>query len=116
MKNEITAKRLQIALLSANMSQQELVEKTGIHKASISQYINGVHAPSNINASKIGEILEVEPLWLMGFNVKMKKEFSYDEGTKDAEFIKKFSLLTQRDKEIVLNLMNSMITKKEGRD
>lgn len=111
MKNEETAKRLQIALSNANMSQQELVEKSGVGKSSISHYINGSHAPSNISAGKIAKVLGVEPLWLMGFNVEMKKEFSYEEGLKDAEFIEKFSLLTQRDKEIVLNLIDSMIHK-----
>lgn len=111
MKNEKTAKRLQIALSNANMSQQELVEKSGVGKSSISHYINGSHAPSNISAGKIAKVLGVEPLWLMGFNVEMKKEFSYDEGVKNAEFLDKFSLLTQRDKEIVLNLIDSMIHK-----
>lgn len=111
MKNEETAKRLQIALSNANMSQQELVEKSGVGKSSISHYINGSHAPSNISAGKIAKVLGVEPLWLMGFNVEMKKEFSYDEGVKNAEFLDKFSLLTQRDKEIVLNLIDSMIHK-----
>ena len=111
MKNEETAKRLQIALSNANMSQQELVEKSGVGKSSISHYINGSHAPSNISAGKIAKVLGVEPLWLMGFNVEMKKELSYDEGVKNAEFLDKFSLLTQRDKEIVLNLIDSMIHK-----
>lgn len=117
MKNEVTAKRLQLALSNANMNQQELVEKSGVGKSSISHYINGSHAPSNISAGKIAKVLGVEPLWLMGFDVAMKKELSYEEGLKDAEFIKKFSLLTQRDKEIVLNLIDNMIFKnKSGAD
>lgn len=111
MKNELTAKRLQFALSNANMSQQELVEKSGVGKSSISHYINGSHAPSNISAGKIARVLGVEPLWLMGFEVEMKKELSYEEGFKDAEFLEKFSLLNQRDKEIVLNLIDSMIHK-----
>lgn len=114
MKNEETAKRLQIALSNANMSQQELVEKSGVGKSSISHYINGSHAPSNISAGKMAKVLGVEPLWLMGFNVEMKKELSCEEGFKDVEFIKKFSLLTQRDKDIVLNLIESMISKEKS--
>lgn len=114
MKNEETAKRLQIALSNANMSQRELVEKSGVGKSSISHYINGSHAPSNISAGKMAKVLGVEPLWLMGFNVEMKKELSCKEGFKDVEFIKKFSLLTQRDKDIVLNLIESMISKEKS--
>ena len=116
MKNELIAKRLQLALSNANMKQQDLVEKSGVGKSSISQYINGSHSPSNINAGKIAKVLDVEPLWLMGFDVEMKKNFSKEEGSKDAEFIKKFSLLTLRDKNIVLNLIDSMIYKEESGD
>lgn len=52
MKYELTAKRLQLALSSANISQQELAEKSGVSKSSISQYVNGSHAPGNISAKK----------------------------------------------------------------
>lgn len=117
MKNEVTAKRLQLALSNANMNQQELVEKSGVGKASISQYINGSHAPSNISAGKIAKVLGVEPLWLMGFDVSMKKELSYKEGLKDAEFLEKFSLLKKRNKELILEFMDSMINnQKESGD
>ena len=73
MKNELTAKRLRIALSNNSMKPQELADKTGVNKASISQYINGSHKPSNISAGKIGEALNVEPLWLMGFDVPMER-------------------------------------------
>lgn len=71
MKNELTAKRLQAALSNAQMEQQELSNKSGVSKASISQYINGSHTPSNISSGKMGKILGVNPLWLMGFDVPM---------------------------------------------
>ena len=113
MKHELTAKRLQIALSNANMNQQELVEKSGVGKSSISHYINGSHAPSNISAGKIAKVLDVEPLWLMGFDVEMKKEFSKEEGLKDSEFLYKFSLLKSGDKELVFEIMDSMINRQK---
>lgn len=73
MKNEITAKRLRLSLDNANMKPQELAEKSKVSKSSISQYVNGSHAPSNISAGKIGKVLDVEPLWLMGFDVPMER-------------------------------------------
>lgn len=73
MKNELTAKRIQLALSNANMKPQELAEKSGVSKSSISQYVNGSHAPSNISSGKIGKILGINPLWLMGFDVDMKE-------------------------------------------
>lgn len=76
MKFEITARRIRQALSNAGMSAKELSEKTGVREASISQYVNGYHKPSNISAGKIGEILNVNPLWLMGFDEPMIKDFS----------------------------------------
>lgn len=72
MKHELTAKRLQLAINNANMSAQELANRSGVAKASISQYVNGSHKPSNISSGKIAPILDVNPLWLMGFDVPMK--------------------------------------------
>lgn len=69
MKNEETAKRLQDAMNKKGITQRELSEKSGVSEASISQYTNGSHAPGNISAKKIGEVLGVDPLWLMGFDI-----------------------------------------------
>ena len=74
MKNELTAKRIQLALSNANIKPQELAEKSGVSKSSISQYVNGSHAPSNISSGKMAAVLGVNPLWLMGFDVEMKEE------------------------------------------
>lgn len=83
MKNEITAKRLRLALDNASMKPQELAEKSKVSKSSISQYVNGSHAPSNISAGKMSKVLGVEPLWLMGFDVSMKSENSSPELASD---------------------------------
>lgn len=83
MKNEITAKRLRLALDNTSMKPQELAEKSKVSKSSISQYVNGSHAPSNISAGKMGKVLGVEPLWLMGFDVSMKSENSSPELASD---------------------------------
>lgn len=74
MKNKETALRLRTALQNINMKPQELAEKSGVSKSSISQYVNGSHAPSNISSGKMAKILKVNPLWLMGFDVEMLVE------------------------------------------
>lgn len=74
MKHEITAKRLQLALSNKKITAQELCNISGVSKASVSQYVNGSHKPSNISAQKMGNCLDVNPLWLMGFDVPMKPE------------------------------------------
>lgn len=66
--NKITAQRLRDAMHDANVTSAELAAKSGISKASISQYRNGIYAPSNLSAKAIGDVLGVNPLWLMGFS------------------------------------------------
>lgn len=114
MKNELTAKRLQKALSDANMKPQELADKSGVSKSSISQYVNGSHAPSNISSGKMGKVLDVEPMWLMGFDVEMRKEISSESAKNDIEFLKKFSLLNERDKKIIMSTIDSMLSSKES--
>lgn len=113
LKNEITAKRLSKAMADMGMKSQELADKSHVSKASISQYVNGSHAPSNISSGKMGKVLNVEPMWLMGFDVPMRKEQNEKAATKDFELIKKISLLNERDKDIILDMINSMIARQE---
>ena len=50
-------------------SQQEFSKRCNVPKASVSQYVHGLNAPGNITAARIGEALNINPLWVMGFNV-----------------------------------------------
>lgn len=114
LKNEITSKRLRQALSEANMKPQELADKSGVSKASISQYVNGSHAPSNISSAKMGKVLNVDAMWLMGFDVKKRKELNSFEANKDLDIMEKFFLLNERDQKIVLGIIDMMIsTEKE---
>lgn len=67
MKYELTSRRLREALTDNQMKPQELADASGVNKSSISQYINGSHAPSNTSSGKMAAVLNVSPLWLMGF-------------------------------------------------
>ena len=77
MKHKETARRLSEALADRNMLPSELASKSGVSKASISQYVNGSHIPSNLSSTKMAEVLKVNPLWLMGFDMP-KTGYSYD--------------------------------------
>ena len=52
-----------------NGRAQELVERTGISKASVSQYRSGYATPSNLAAEKLCAPFGLNPAWLMGFDV-----------------------------------------------
>ena len=57
MKWPVTANRLKQAMNNININAQELADKSGVSKASISQYVNGSHKPSNISAPKLAQVL-----------------------------------------------------------
>ena len=73
MKNEETAKRLKIAMERKKITAKELSDKSGVSEPSISQYVHGTFAPRNITAGKLADALDVDPMWLMGFEVEMVK-------------------------------------------
>lgn len=114
MKNEITAKRLTLALSNANMRPQELADKSGVSKASISQYVNGSHAPSNISSGKMASVLNVNPLWLMGFDVSMTEDKSEEpvtiaahfDGDEYTDLVMKYKVLDNDGKETVDFILN----------
>lgn len=69
MKYPEVSKRLTQLLNEKKMTAQELSDKSGVGKSSISHYINGSHEPHNRNAGAMAEVLEVNPAYLMGFDV-----------------------------------------------
>ena len=79
MKNYKSAERLKEAMHNRGIIAESLALESGVSKASISQYLNGHHAPSNINAGKMAEVLRVNPVWLMGFDVPKHQEATFSE-------------------------------------
>ena len=65
--------RLAKALAIRGMKQHELCEKTKIPKSAISQYLSGLFEPKQDRLHIIAQALDVDPVWLMGFDVPMEK-------------------------------------------
>lgn len=66
--------RLAKALSIRGMKQSELCEKTKIPKSAISQYLSGLFEPKQDRLYIIAQALNVDPVWLMGFDVPMQKQ------------------------------------------
>lgn len=77
MKYPETARRLSYILNLRDMTAQELSNRSGVGKSSISHYINGNNEPHSHNAGKMAKVLNVDPQWLMGFDVSMEKKTVY---------------------------------------
>lgn len=71
---ESCAARLKKALSIRNMTQAELCQKTKIPKSALSEYIKGLYDPKQDRLIILSEALNVDPVWLMGFDVPMEKD------------------------------------------
>lgn len=68
-KHTVSAERLAEAMAEAGLKAQDIVNRTGITKASMSHYLSGYYCPTSSKAEKMAEVLGVSPVWLMGFDV-----------------------------------------------
>ena len=71
---ESCAARLKMALSIRNMTQAELCQKTKIPKSALSEYIKGLYDPKQDRLLILSDALNVDPVWLMGFDVPMEKQ------------------------------------------
>lgn len=71
---ESCAKRIRKALSARNMTQSELCRRTKIATSAMSEYIKGLYDPKQDKIYIMAQELDVDPVWLMGFDVPMEKE------------------------------------------
>ena len=71
--------RIKMALSIRGMKQSELCEKTKIPKSAMSEYISGAYEPKQDRLFLIAQALDVDPVWLMGFDVPIEKPISPSE-------------------------------------
>lgn len=130
MKKYTTAERLKQIMQERNMKQVDILEfvlpvckKYGLkmNKSDISQYVSGKVEPNQRKLVALSEALNVSETWLMGYEIN-EKELIYEEkkGKSLAKLIAnenmldavvKLSKLQPGDKEMVVNLINSLYEK-----
>ena len=71
---ESCAIRIRKALSIRNMTQSELCRRTKIATSAMSEYIKGLYDPKQDKIYIMAQALNVDPVWLMGFDVPMEKE------------------------------------------
>ena len=83
-------------------SQQRFVERTGLNKGSVSQYVNGKNTPSYENAEKIASAFNIEVDWILAL------DFIPDGvDTESREFIDLFESADPEIQNAVLTLLKS---------
>ena len=65
--------RLRTAMDARGMRAVELARQTGLSKARISQYTNGIYVPKADAMHKLARALDVSDLWLEGYDVPMER-------------------------------------------
>ena len=73
-KPSTLSERLKEALRITNTKQIELSRLTGIDKGTINNYLSGKYEPKQDKLSIIADVLRVDPVWLMGYDVPMERE------------------------------------------
>ena len=116
--NEKCSTRLAKALAIRGMKQSELSEKTKIPKSAISQYLSGIFEPKQDRLYIIAQALNVDPVWLMGFDVPMEKgkenspnELSLTEGEK--MLLDLFNRVPKDQQQLVLQMIRAALGSQE---
>lgn len=72
------AERLKEAMNRIDISQAELVKRTGINKGALSSYLSGRYSPKQKAIFELAKALHVSEAWLLGYDVPMNRK--EDEG------------------------------------
>jgi len=65
--------RLREVLEESNMTQAEAARRAHIGKDRINRYLKGACKPGNIPLYNLSQVFNVNPLWLMGFDVPKRE-------------------------------------------
>lgn len=95
-----------------NITQKDISEKSGVHKSAISMYVNGDRLPRQDKISMICDAYNLDPAWLMGYDVPMHRRNSAQAAEQHFSILEKYLKLSPRDQEIVENMIDSMLAKK----
>ena len=85
-----------------------------MNKSDISQYVSGKVEPSQEKLVVLGMALNVTESWLMGFDVSSERKNTQIQAERDFDLFYKFSMLNERDKKIVSNMIDSMLSSKKS--
>lgn len=118
---ENTSLRLKQIMTEQHLRQVDILERAKpyldkynvkLGRNDISQYVSGKVEPRQDKLTVLGLALNVNEAWLMGYDVpRERKNFSSDDAKIDFALVDKFSMLSLNDKNIVMNLIDSLLEK-----
>lgn len=73
MGNETFVARFERALKESSLKPADIARLTGISESTISQYRSGYSKPKRDRMERLARVLNVNPMWLDGYDVEMKR-------------------------------------------
>ena len=71
-----TSERLKEIIRERNLSQSKIARMTNIPKTTMNDYCAGRFEPKSNNLMTLSKVLNVEPRWLMGYDIPKNKNIS----------------------------------------
>ena len=84
----VKLQRLNEVICKSGMTEAELGRKVGVSRQSINQYKKGERTPSLDVIEKIAAVLNVDALWLLGYDTDILDRLSSESRSKVLEYIK----------------------------
>lgn len=121
--------RLSELLSIYDLSASDFSRRTGLNKSVISLYLNGKREPMQCNIVAIAQSFDIDPAWLMGFDVPMKiKESALDKynienarllnivknNEQVREFLSSFLELSEPNQKLVTTLVDTLLGNQEA--
>ena len=99
-----------------NWSQSELAEKIGVHLTHINRIENGKYNPSIEDIIKLSEIFEVSIEEIFNTTGDKKNTIDVLQNTPLYQKIKLIEKLNEKDKNTILNVIDSILAKNKFKD
>lgn len=107
--------RLTEALKYRGMTASDLARKSGMDKGSISRYLKGENLPRTTAIEKMASALNVNPAWLIGYNVPMIEAVDYLAEVSENKVL--IERLTPANQKKLVEYIEFLLSKqKEGED
>lgn len=108
--------RLLQSIAESGLSQIEIAEKAGISKSLLNKYIKGVSEAGNHKLLLLANALNVNPLWLMGYDVEKYKmpESQKNDDAKDPliqQILNVCNEASEDELKMILRVVKSMVNK-----
>jgi transcriptional regulator with XRE-family HTH domain len=106
------AHRLDEAMRQRHIRAYELSRISGISKSNISNYLSGHYKPNRERTTKLANALQVNEMWIIGYDCKMERfELTHDE--KKDELLRAINSMSDEQIKKTLIFVREFIIKNE---